>query len=134
LQPHLQLLELNYPVDYLVLTVKKHAPESEIVSNAANRRESKARLKLPPMRQERVWLAVHRFDDSVYYRRINLEAFLLLSALRSGASVSEAVTRAFEKTKLNAEEQANVLRESFAHASELGWFCLPEAEEDSKVL
>jgi Putative DNA-binding domain len=134
LQPHLQLLELNYPVDNLVLTVKKHAPEAEIVSNAANRRESKARLKLPPMRQERVWLAVHRFDDSVYYRRIDREAFLLLSALRSGASVSEAVTRAFEKTKLNAEQQANVLRESFAHASELGWFCLPEAEEDSKFL
>ena len=133
LQPHLQLLELNYPVDNLVLTVKKHAPESEIVSNAANRRESKARLKLPPMRQERVWLAVHRFDDSVYYRRIDREAFLLLSALRSGASVSEAVSRAFEKTKLNAEEQANVLRESFAHASELGWFCLPEEEEDSVV-
>ena len=134
LQPHLQLLELNYPVDNLVLTVKKHAPEAGIVSNAANRRESKARLKLPPMRQERIWLAVHRFDDSVYYRRIDREAFLLLSALRSGASVSEAVSRAFEKTKLSAEEQANVLRESFAHASELGWFCLPEGEEDSKVL
>jgi hypothetical protein len=134
LQPHLQLLELNYPVDNLVLTVKKHAPESEIVSNAANRRESKARLKLPPMRQERVWLAVHRFDDSVYYRRIDRETFLLLSALRSGASVYEAVTRSFEKTKRNAEEQANVLRESFAHASELGWFCLPEAEEDSRIL
>jgi hypothetical protein len=134
LQPHLQLLELSYPVDSLVLAVKKHAPETEIVSNAANQRESKARMKLPPMKLERVWLAVHRFDDSVYYRRIDREAFLLLSALRSGASVSEAVTRAFEKTKLNAEEQANVLRESFAHASELGWVCLPEAEEDSKVL
>jgi len=134
LQPHLQLLELNYPVDNLVLTVKKHAPEAEIVSSAANRRESKARLKLPPMKLERVWLAVHRFEDSVYYRRIDRETFLLLSALRSGASVLEAVTRAFEKTKLNAEQQANVLRESFAHASELGWFCLPEAEEDSKVL
>jgi hypothetical protein len=134
LQPHLQLLELNYPVDSLVLSVKKHAPESEIVSNAANQRESKARLKLPPMRQERVWLAVHRFDDSVYYRRIDREAFLLLSALRSGASVSEAVSCAFEKAKLNAEEQANMLRESFAHASELGWFCLPEGEEDSKAL
>jgi hypothetical protein len=91
-------------------------------------------MKLPTMIQERVWLAVHRFDDSVYYRRIDREAFLLLSALRSGASVSKAVTRAFEKTKLNAEEQASVLRESFAHASELGWFCLPEGEEDSKVL
>lgn len=134
LQPHLQLLELNYPVDNLVLTIKKHAPEAEIVSNAANQRESKARMKLPPMKLERVWLAVHRFDDSVYYRRIDRETFLLLSALRSGASVYEAVTRSFEKTKLNAEEQANVLRESFAHASELGWFCLPEAEEDSRIL
>jgi hypothetical protein len=134
LQPHLQLLELSYPVDSLVLTVKKHAPETEIVSSAANRRESQTRMKLPTMIQERVWLAVHRFDDSVYYRRIDREAFLLLSALRSGASVSKAVTRAFEKTKLNAEEQANALRESFAHASELGWFCLPEGEEDSKVL
>jgi hypothetical protein len=134
LQPHLQLLELNYPVDNLVLTIKKHAPEAEIVSNAANQRESKARMKLPPMKLERVWLAVHRFDDSVYYRRIDRETFLLLSALRSGASVSEAVTRSFEKTKLNAEEQANVLRESFAHASELGWFCPPQSENNFEAL
>jgi hypothetical protein len=42
------------------------------------------------------------------------------------------VTRAFEKTKLNVEEQANVLRESFAHASELGWFCLPEEQEEEE--
>ena len=134
LQPHLQLLELNYPVDYLVLTVKKHAPDTEIVSSAANRRESQTRLKLPAMRQERVWLAVHRFEDSVYYRRIDRETFLLLSALRCGASVYEAVTRSFGKTKLNAEEQANVLRESFAHASGLGWFCPPQVEDDSEAL
>jgi hypothetical protein len=134
LQPHLQLLELHYPVDNLVLTVKKHAPEAEIVSNAANRRESKPRLKLPPMRQERVWLAIHRFDDSVYYRRIDREAFLLLSALRASASVSEAVTRTFEKTKLNVEEQAHVLSETFTDASELGWFCSQFAEDDTEGL
>jgi hypothetical protein len=134
LQPHLQLLELSYPVDSLVLAVKKHTPETEIVSNAANRRVAQTRPTLPAMRQERVWLAVHRFEDSVYYRRIDRETFLLLSALRSGASVSEAVTLAFEKTRLNAEEQANVLRESFAHASQLGWFCTPYAEDESEAL
>ena len=133
LQPHLQLLELSYPVDSLVLAVKKHAPETEIVSSAASRRESQNRPKLPMMKRERVWLAVHRFDDSVYYRRIDRETFLLLSALRSGASVSESVTLAFEKTKLNAEEQATVLRESFAHASELGWFCSPHAAHSSEA-
>jgi hypothetical protein len=86
------------------------------------------------MRQQRVWLAVHRFEDSVYYRRIGQETFLLLSGLRSGCSVAEAVTQAFGKTKLNAEEQANMLRESFAHASELGWFCGSQSEEGSEAL
>ena len=109
-------------------------PETEIVSSAANLRVAQTRPTLPAMRQERVWLAVHRFEDSVYYRRVDRETFLLLSALRSGASVSEAVTLAFEKTRLNAEEQANVLRESFAHASQLGWFCTPYAEDESEAL
>ena len=125
LQPHVQLLVLSYPVDSLVLTLKKRAPEAEIVSSAASRRESQTRLKLPAMRQERIWLAVHRFDDSIYYRRIDRETFLLLSALRSGATVSKAVALAFDKTKLNAEAQANLLRDSCEHASELGWFCSP---------
>ena len=50
LQPHLQLLELSYPVDGLVLAIKKHAPETEIVSNAANRSKSQNRVKLPALR------------------------------------------------------------------------------------
>jgi hypothetical protein len=123
LQPHLQLLELSYPVDTLVLAVKKGAPEVDIVSSAASQREAHARVKLPPMRQQRVYLAIHRFQDSVYYRRIARETFLLLKALRSDATVAEAVQQAFEKTKLTAEEQNELLRESFAHASELGWLC-----------
>jgi hypothetical protein len=134
LQPHLQLLELAYPVDNLVLAVKRESPEVDIVSSAATRLEAKTRLKLPSMRPQRVWLAVHRYEDSVYYRRLRREVFLLLSSLHSGTTVSEAVGYAFEKAKLNVEQQAAVLRESFAHASELGWFCLPEAEEDSRLL
>ena len=134
LQPHLQLLELRYPVDSLVLTRKKRAPEAEIVSSAAGRSESQTRLKLPTMKQERVWLAVHRFDDSVYYRRIDRETFLLLNALRSGVTVAKAVALAFDKTKLDFETQANLLGERFALASALGWFCTHYAEDDSESL
>jgi hypothetical protein len=123
LQPHLQLLELAYPVDSLVLAVKKGAPETDIVSSASSRRESRKRVQLPPMRRKRIFLAVHRFDDSVYYRRIERETFLLLRALQTGASVAEAVIKAFEESKLSVERQAELLRESFAHASELGWLC-----------
>ena len=127
-------IALSYPVDNLVLAIKKRAPEAEVVSSAARRRESQTRLKLPTMRQERVWLAVHRLDDSVYYRRIDRETFLLLSALSSGATISNAVALPFEKTRLNAEEHANLLRESFALASELGWFCFPYAADCSEAL
>jgi Putative DNA-binding domain len=123
LQSHLQLLELAYPVDNLVLAVKKGTPETDIVSSASSQRESRKRVQLPPMRRERIYLGVHRFDDSVYYRRIERETFLLLSALRAGSPVAEAVTKAFEKSKLSVEGQAELLRESFAHASELGWLC-----------
>ena len=66
---------------------------------------------------------VHMRADSVYYCRIGRETFLLLRALRAGASVAEAVTQAFKKTTLTAEGQAELLRESFAHASELSWLC-----------
>ena len=41
LQPHLQLLSLSYPVDNLVLAVKKGMPETDIVSNAASQREGR---------------------------------------------------------------------------------------------
>lgn len=129
LQPHLQLLSLSYPVDNLVLAVKKEAPEIEIVSNAASHRERRVRVKLPPMRQERIHLAIHRYDDSVYYRRVEQETFELLDALSGGASVAEAATQAFAETKLTPEGQADRLRESFTLASELGWLC-PFSVED----
>ena len=129
LQPHLQLLSLSYPVDNLVLAVKKGAPETEIVSGAASQRARRVWVTLPPMRQERIHLVVHRYEDSVYYRRIERETFELLGALRGGAPVAEAATRSFRRTKLAPEVQADRLRDSFSLASKLGWLCPFAAEE-----
>jgi hypothetical protein len=129
LQPHLQLLSLSYPVDNLVLAVKRESPETDIVSNAASRRGEHARVKLPPMRRGQVHLAIHRYEDSVYYRRIGRETLQLLRALRAGASVAEAAARAFERSKLTLPGQADCLRESFSLASELGWLCSFTTEE-----
>jgi hypothetical protein len=123
LQPHLQLLELAYPVDNLVLAVKKEAPEVDIVSSAATQRDATDREKIPPIKREAVFLAVHRYDDSVYYRRLEKETFLLLRGLRACASVAVAVSQAFAKSKLTPDAQATLLQESFAHASQLGWLC-----------
>ena len=123
LQPHIQLLKLDYPVDELVMAVHKAAPETEMVSNAASNRKQRSNTPFPKMRRMQVNLIVHRFDDLVYYRRIDPTAFLLLSALQGGSTIAEAITRAFAGSKLTSEQQVLKIHKYFAHAAELGWFC-----------
>lgn len=123
LQPHLQLLELQYPVDELVLAVHRHTAPSDIMSNAASERKHVKRTRLPRTKRSPVCLAVHRYENSVYYRRLDREAFLLLSALQKGAPLGIALETSFRDGALTAEDQALKIQEYFAHASELGWFC-----------
>ncbi len=128
LQPHLQLLDLRYPVDELVLAVHKETPPSDIASNAVSERKQKSRSGLPRMRRSAIHLAVHRFDNSVYYRRIDREAFLLLSSLQQQHTLAESIELAFAGSKLAPEGQAQKIQASFAHAAELGWLCRRHAE------
>jgi hypothetical protein len=128
LQPHLQLLDLKYPVDELVLAVHQATPPSDIMSNAVSERKRRSRPRLPRMRRSPVSLAVHRFENSVYYRRIDHEAFLLLSALQQHSPVGEVIDAAFANSKLSPQQQAAKIQEIFAHAAELGWFCRRPAD------
>lgn len=132
LQPHIRLLDLQYPVDELVLAVHQSIPESDIVSNAAAERKPRSKQSIPAVRRERIYLAVHRFDNSVYYRRMERESWMLLHALDRGASIAESITEAFTKSRLTGQEQASLLQETFAHASELGWLC-PIHVDDTKI-
>jgi hypothetical protein len=124
LQPHLQLLDLRYPIDEVVLAVRQSTPENDIVSNAvAQERKPSRQVHLPRVgRSSPTFLAVHRFENSVYYRRIDREAFLLLSAIRDGNSIAKTIDKAFLESDLQPREQAVKTRNYFAHASELGWF------------
>lgn len=121
LQPHLQLLALRYAVDEVVLTAHQNRPVSDIVSNAVTDRKKSKRIRVPRLKRSPTFLAVHRFQDSVYYRRIDSEAFLLLSAVKEGDPISTVVDRAMRASKLPALEQAAKIRECFALVSELGW-------------
>ena len=124
LQPHLQLLDLKYPVDVLVLAVHRQTGPSNIMSNAISERRPTSEAVLPEMTRQDVYLAVHRYDNSVYYRRIDREAFQLLSSLQSGSSLGSALEAAFEVGVHTKEDQATKIQECFAHAAELGWFCI----------
>jgi hypothetical protein len=129
LQPHLQLLDLIYPVDELVLAVHQQTPPSDIMSNAVTERKQAKQVRLPKMRRSPVHLAVHRFENSVYYRRIDHEAFRLLTALQAGSPLSHALEAAFAGSSLSSDDQAAKIQEYFAHAAHLGWFCRqPDAD------
>jgi hypothetical protein len=123
LQPHLQLLDLRYPVEELILAVHRDSPPAEIVSNAASEHKYRKEKRLPRMRRSGVRLAVHRFENCVYYRRLDYESFILLSAIQSGERLGRALEIVFSKSDLTVATQTEKIRQCFSHASELGWFC-----------
>jgi hypothetical protein len=83
------------------------------------------------MRRTPIFLAVHRLDDLVYYRRIEREAFRMLSALRDGASIADAIENAFSGGDFAEEKLARKIQEYFTHAAQLGWFCRAPLEAHS---
>jgi hypothetical protein len=124
LQPYLTLLDVRHPVDDLRIRVSRNESLHETASNAvtaprhrATRLRSVRRQKMP------IFIAVHRFDNGVYYRRIEPEAFHILTALRRGDPIGTALVAGFEGSPLPAEEYQAGIERWFAIWSELGWLC-----------
>jgi hypothetical protein len=126
LQPYLTLLELHFPVDELLLEVNKESEDGEAASNAVAERRTRASVRrFRTLKPQPIFLAVHRHDDSVYFRRLEPEACALLAALREGKSIATAVTGAFRSSRMPAAERAETVREWFELWAALGWFCRP---------
>jgi hypothetical protein len=124
LQPYITLLALNHPVDDFVIAVKRRDALRSETSNATTSARSRAvarRISLP--RRERVYLAVHRLDNQLYYKRLDAPAFKILSALRDGQPLARAVAAAGKTVK------ADYIREWFAMWMQLGWFCRTPAAD-----
>src|SRR5277367_3469922 len=61
LQPYVQLLDLRYPVDDLLLVVRKDAEDVSVASNAMSERHKSKRIKaVASMKPSPIFLAVHR--------------------------------------------------------------------------
>jgi hypothetical protein len=127
LQPYVRLLELHYPVDDLLLEVKHGEDTADFASNAVQERRKRnkvrAAAKLEPAQ---IFLAVHRLDFSVYFRRIEPEDFALLTALRSGKTIEGAIELAFRKSAVPTVDRTAFVQHSFQTWATLGWFCRPE--------
>jgi hypothetical protein len=127
LQPYLSLLELNYAVDKFFLAVQKR--DADVLRDEASNTfeampEAKRRRKpvrLP--RREHIHVAVHRYDNALYYKRLKPEAFAILQALRRGVTVEKACAAALTKSARKGVDWAPRIKEWFDDWSSLGWFC-----------
>jgi hypothetical protein len=124
LQPYIRLLELTYPVDDLLIEVHDHEVDSDSSSNAARQRQFRRRVRhyAQPL-PEHIYLAVHRVDDSVYYKRLRAESFRILTALSNHVSLEGAIDVAFVDSAIGEHERVNAIQSWFANWAELGWFC-----------
>jgi len=120
LQPYIGLLELEYPVDDLRVKVNRHLQEHARASNAvsapARRRIVRRYARLQP---QRIWLAVHRVDFIVYYRRLEPGEFRLLQAIARGGTIGEALDA-------TADLEPEQVQGWFANWARLGWLCRAE--------
>jgi hypothetical protein len=129
LQPYIRLLSLRYPVDDLLLDIKKSEEDSDFASNAFQERKKRKRVQaVAKLKPEPIWLAVHRIDNSVYFRRLEPEEFALLSALHQGKTLEKAMAQAFRGSKIPQSDLAETIQRWFHNWAVLGWFCKPDHE------
>jgi hypothetical protein len=123
LQPYLRLLELNYPVDELLLSIRRQQREFGMMSNAVEERPQRRRPRKRALpKADEIFLAVHRADNSVYFKRLDPDAFGILRGLGEGKPLSQAV-ECVDWSDGSGERAAENLQAWFALWSSLGWFC-----------
>ena len=122
LQPYIRLLDFRYPVDDLLLAIK-HDTGTNVASNAMAERQRRkkvsavARLKPVP-----TYLAVHRVDNMVYFRRLEREEFDILIALHKGKPLERAIEAGFRKSRTPIVQRAADSSAWFRNWAALGWF------------
>ncbi len=122
LQPYIRLLDLRYPVDDLLLAVK-HGVSTDVASNAIEERQKRKKVSaVARLQPAPVYLAIHRLENTVYFRRLEREEFAILNALQQGRSLERAIIFGFRSSTIPADDRAAHAAAWFRHWSTLGWF------------
>jgi hypothetical protein len=122
LQPHLTLLKLENVVADFLIELKKNSGLRSEASNAMEQNKSRKKTrKASGLKRQTNFLAVHRYQDSIYYKQLEPGQFILLSALQGGATLEKAVAK-LVGLKIAGDLGATVGKWFTTWAS-LGWFC-----------
>ena len=134
LQPHLRLLEAHYAIDDALIAVRNESGSRDTSSNnASTGHVSKRTRALREMKRETVHIAVHRFEDTVYYRRLAAEDYRLLLALQQGVALGDAIDIAFDGSLIPEDERPAYLQSAFAYWTTMEWFCTPPLDKEGDL-
>jgi hypothetical protein len=133
-QPHLRVLDLAYPVDDLLLEVRAQEERADLGGNGAlaARRRRLAR-RVAERAPENLHLAVHRYQDTVHYKRLEPESGRLLRAVLAGEPLGSAIEAGFRGSAMPEAERPGFLRDSFHLWAALGWFARPGCAHSGDV-
>jgi hypothetical protein len=121
LQPHLTLLKLENEIADFLIEIKKNAGLRGEASNAMTQNHRLKKTKSAPrLNQKMNFVAVHRFQDDVYFKPIPYGQFLLLSALQNGATLEKACAKV---ARLKMADLTEVIKNWFSEWAALEWFC-----------
>jgi len=129
LQPHVRLLRLRYPVDDLLIAIKRgHADNSAIEGSIREINGFNDFLNVQDKNPQDIYIAVYRIDFVVYFKRLDAQAFEILRWLQGSRSVSAAIDLAFPQ-RVNDLDIVTHILSWFASWAELGWFCRPTLQK-----
>lgn len=129
LQPYVRLVAAPYAVDDALIAVKDtaHAAGTQASNAVAIHLVRRTRSRKP--RREQIYLAVHRHDDTVYYKRLAREDFLLLRAFERNATLGEAIDAAFTDSAIAEAERPTHIQSAFHYLMQMGWLCAAHPAE-----
>jgi Putative DNA-binding domain len=128
LQPHLQLLALEYAAEDLVLGLHRRDKRQTSEAGVDHDEVDEPPAKLPRLRRLATRVAAHRVDNSVYYLRLQPEEFETLVAIRRGLPLAQALEAGFADSHIRAEGRTGLVQKWFGTWAELGWICAPDLE------
>ena len=130
LQPYITLLAVQYPVDDLLLAAKRGDERLRAeASHAVEIHERHTtRLDIRRLKPSRQYIAVHRMNNSVYYKPLTREQYEVLTALHQGATLEKACAVLLAGTNGAPRLQGrgrlvSDVQNWFQEWASFGWFC-----------
>ena len=112
---------LHWALDDFTIALKRSAMRGE-ASNAVDAPSEAPRKKVRIPKSSEIFVAVHRLNYDLYYKRLDRNAYLLLTHLQHGKTLAGAVAATIKDSTDSTEWTSNI-QAWFTSWTQMGWLC-----------